>query len=265
MDEYPQNFEENNGGFKFSVFNTSDFSYIYNYATQYDLTKYANLYRTNFFFSDNFFQSLNSTVLNGVEFSVFQYLTNIKQDVQDGLNQIYNILYDKTTRTTLIYNDVITKSLGSLIFSSNNASISNTLNVFQVNSSLINSSKISSITLDSNKIKCNYLEFRNDIGLYLYVPIIIPNFGSSTTVSLTLFPIIKSQLVSNLFSTSPGLTSIYYIMYHIKPNYRIDIISQDLLVIYTFSNTTNDIIYNKNITIQNIYKINLYLNNILLT
>jgi hypothetical protein len=55
--------------------------------------------------------------------------------VQDGLNQIYNIIYDKTTSTTLIKNDVITKSLGSLIFSTNNASISNTLNVFQVNSS----------------------------------------------------------------------------------------------------------------------------------
>jgi hypothetical protein len=58
MNEYPQNFEENNGGFKFSVFNTNDFSYMYNYVTQYDLTKYANLYRTNFFFLITIFKHL---------------------------------------------------------------------------------------------------------------------------------------------------------------------------------------------------------------
>jgi hypothetical protein len=260
--EYPQNYDPDKG-FTFPTFNTEDFTYLYGYVSQFDLLKYANLTKNNFFLgSYNYFQNLSAFNINGVDVNVFQYLVNISQDVQTSLNNIFNIFYDSVTKSTLVNNDLVAKNTSAMIsLSSNNASISNLLNTYQINSSLINTNQINAQKIQSNNISCNNLQFSNDVGLYLYVPIIIPTYGSSSTSSLMLFPIIKSQIVSNLFTT----TSFYYILFHIKPNYRVDILNTNMYVIYSFKNTTTDIIYNKNLTLSNVYKINLYLNNILLT
>lgn len=262
MSEYPKNFDKDTSEFTYPYFNTDDFSWMYSYTTLLDLQEYANLNKNNVFLGEtNYFQNISANNVNGLDKSIYQYLVNITQDVQTSLNNIVDIFYNSTTKTTLINNNLIANNTGSMVsLSSTNASISNLINTKQINSSVINTNNINSQSINTNSLNCNNLQFNNDIGIYLFVPILIPNYGNSTTSSLLFIPLIKSQFTSNLFTTSAST----YLLFHIKPNYRIDILNSLNYVIYSFTNTTTDIIYNKNLTVQNLYKINLYLNNILL-
>lgn len=257
---YPNNFNSITSKFLYPIFNTNDFNDGSQPANKNDLSSYANLYKQNYFTETNYFTEIFANSVNGLSQVTYQYLIGISENVQDAItflkNNTYGILFDDSTYSTIINNDLISNNFGTSNLSTNNASISNMLIAYLLNVNKITSQNINSQNLYSNNITCNNLNYNNDIGIYLFTLVTIPNYGNSTISSFILYPLIKSQNANNFLSS----TNYVYLLFHIKPNYRIDILNSNNFVIYSFKNTTSNIIYNKTITLINIYFINIYLN-----
>jgi flagellar biosynthesis/type III secretory pathway chaperone len=211
--------------------------------------------------------NLLANYVNGVAQATFSYLVDITQDVEVALDNLQlittNMSYDSINNVTYIndYFTVSDLSTSNNLAISNNCAISGELTVNQINSQNMLINSINSQSLSTNQIICNgTFSSYSDIGCYLYVLVKVPSVGQETTSLLTI-PLMKSQLVSNLFvASSPFIASVT-----LKNNYSIAILDSSGTIQYSLSNTTNDFIYNKSAIFNALpYKINIFINNILL-
>jgi hypothetical protein len=212
--------------------------------------------------------NLLANFVNGVAQNTFSYLVDITQDVELALNNLQfittNMAYDSTNNVTS-FNDYFTVSdlsTNNNLAISNNCAISGELTVNQINSQNMVINSINSQSLSTNQITCNgTFSSHSDIGCYLFVLVGVPTLGLHLNSSLLTIPLMKSQIVTNLFTpSSPFICSIT-----LKNNYSIAILDSSGTIQYSLSNTTNDFIYNISVSFNALpYKINLFINNILL-
>jgi hypothetical protein len=216
------------------VFNLNNFYKSNDYASKSDLLSYANLYTANFF------QYLN-TFTNGLNF--YGSINNISSDIFSYIAYIPNIIYELTNFSYDSVNNS-TNITGNTYFE--NSSINTNLNV----GSNLNVTNILSHNLTTNIIQVNEINTRNlklnnrtfnEVVAYFYI----------NSVSL---PLIKSTLMSEF----NGIT-IYTLHFTIMSNYRLDCIDVNNVILFSYTNTTENFIYFKQIPYNaSIYKINLY-------
>lgn len=229
------------------------------YATLEDLENYARVDTNNYFYYFNFFNSIRVKTINDISGNVFDFFVNLTENVQEFFNsmrlRLTNYTYDADLMKTTILNDFKTLDIecGEIYSSNINCSDvqSNSLSSNTINLTKLNSDKIVSIGLKSNKIFCNsmncdFLEFKNDVGLYLYLNNIM-------------IPITKSISKADLnFSDT-----IETIKITIKPNYTVELFNNSSLT-FTYTNNTNNIQYFisvNNLIFSNLklYKRNIYI------
>ena len=157
------------------------------------------------------------------------YLPNI-------IFELGNLNYDELNNSTNI--------IGSTWFENtsieNNLNIGNNLNVTNILKQNLTTNVISVNDLNCRNLKLNNRVFNEVIG-YFYI----------NSVSL---PLQKSTLLSDF-----NVTPLYTLHFTIKELFRIDVVDINNVVLFSYTNTTDNFIYFKPIPYNvNIYKINLY-------
>jgi hypothetical protein len=224
---------EQNGNIS-SIFNLNNFYHANDYATKADLLSYANLYTANFFqYLNTFANGLYfAGSINGISDTVFAYVAYLPNIIFE----LSNFAYDSANNSTNISGNSYfeTSSINT------NCNIGTNLNV----DSILNQ-KIISNTIQVNDLSCTNLNI-NGKSYYEIVCFIYLN-----NVCL---PIQKSNLISS-FNISP-ITSFYFTL---KNNYRLDVLDVNDIILFSYSNNTNDYIYFQPISYNsNMIKINLY-------
>lgn len=236
---YPEHFNENTSTFTYPVFNSADWNYLSGYATLRDLLSYANLFKSNIFSATNYFSDIFASSVNGVPNAVFQYLTDISENVQEALtyfrtninNLLFNttnLSYNSNTNSSLFNDNLVSLNSGTINNNaiSGSAAIAGQLVATKIQTGLIQTDSINANNISCGNINCGNLFFNNDIGVFLFVPILIPSYSQTFSPTLILIPLSKSQNASNLINGSSS-----YFMFHIKPNYRVEIIDNRNLLI----------------------------------
>ncbi len=170
--------------------------------------------------------------INGITSDIFSYIAYIPNIISD----IRNISYDEINDSLNI--------TGNTYFESSsinaNLNVGSSLNVDRILSQEMLSNKIQVNDLNCRNLKLNNRIFNEVVG-YFYI----------NSVSL---PLIKSTLMSE-FS---GIT-IYTLHFNIMSNYRLDCIDMNNVILFSYTNITDNFSYFKLIPYNaNIYKINIY-------
>ena len=95
-------YEPTNTYYGINYFNPADWLVNSAYATVAMLRNYGNLNMPNIWTQTNMFFEIICDTINGVPKTVFDYLVNVKQDVQTELNKLVAIAYDSNTKTTYV-------------------------------------------------------------------------------------------------------------------------------------------------------------------
>lgn len=266
-EKIPSNFPKLYGGKLSEIFNYGDF--IQSSATLGDLRNYANLYNANSFFNTNNFQAITVTTLNNIPSTIIDFLKNISSDVQTQLNTLLTVTTQNTYNLTNVsYDNVnnitnVDDSLFSSSFSVNNnvninknCAIGINLSVPYINNLTLTNQNINSHNINTSSLKVNNIPI-GDVGVYLYCNVVIQSYGAYTS-SILQIPIFNSCLASNL-SISNNLSFSANII--IKPNYKIDFLDINGIVLYTYYNSTNSVVYFQPVNFNGtLYKINLFYN-----
>ena len=223
--------QEPNGNIS-PIFNLNNFSK--SNESKADLLSYANLCTANFFqYLNTFTNGLNfAGAINNISseiFSYIQYLPNI-------IFELTNFSYDSINNSTNITGNTFfeTTSINT------NLNVGSSLNVDRILSQEMLSNTIQVNDLNCRNLKLNNRTF-NEVVAYFYI----------NSVSL---PLIKSTLMSEF-----GSITLYTLHFSIMQGYRLDCIDVNNVILFSYTNTTDNFIYFKLIPYNsNIYKINLY-------
>lgn len=220
-----------------------------NYVTEEDLEDVAFQSRNNYFYFFNFFSRIQCANFNGIPGASFFYMLNLNENIQAYFNNIRQLLtgvsYNPDNDLTTIDNNILVHNVDCDDIASRYMA-SNT-----INTNKINCNKIANVTLNSQQINCdslncNYLEYKNDISVYIYLNTIV--FPLNKTIS-------KTNLNFNDVITSIKVT--------IKPNYKIELWNSTQLV-YSLDNNTNDIMYYQSVDTLSFTNIKIYYKHIIL-
>lgn len=218
------------------------------YVTFADIATLADTEKNNYFYFFNFFANIRVKTINSVSGEIFNYFTNLNENVQAFFNgirlKLTNYNYDANLNKTSILNnfqtlDVECGNIQTTFLSSN------TINITKINTERISSINVKSNSIFCNSLNCDYLEFKNDIGLYLYLNNIY-------------IPINKSTLFTDL-NFSDTITSIKIT---IKPNYTVEFYDNTGLITFRYANETNNIKYFISVNLLFFSNLKLYNRNI---
>jgi hypothetical protein len=218
----------------FKVFNVGNFYSNNEVVVVSQLMEYSNLYSKNIFYFMNSF-------INGLQFEVS--INNISKEVFNLVAYLPNIIFELSN---ISYDEVnnSTNITGGTWFES--TSVSMNLNV----GDKLNTNSILSQNIITDSIKVNELNTRN-LKIINRVFNEIIGFLYINSISL---PLQKSNLLSN-FNISP-ITSIYF---SLKEGYRLDCVDINSVILFSYSNISNDYIYYQQIVYNiNMIKVNLY-------
>lgn len=220
---------DENGNAK-PIYNPNDFNKAYGYATYADLLDYANIFRTNIFYSINFFTNglqFNGN-LNNVSDTVFNYLTNVSSDIQTQFNNIFlkltNYIYHQNDNTQTILTNLDCPNIAVNDLESNNIINNN-----------ITSNNIKTNNLYVDSLKCNNFQSNSIVNIY---------FLNNNA----LYPVLKSGLLSK-FNAIDNTKPLYIT---IAPKYKIIFYNSLNIPQVVVSNNTSDFIYYQSINITNI-------------
>jgi hypothetical protein len=96
-------------------------------------------------------------------------------------------------------------------------------------------------------LKCKYLEFNNDIGVYLYL--------NNITIP------INKTIERDELNFTDNVTNIKITL---LPNYSVELLDNNNYVLFELRNDTDKIKYYQNVTTNAFTKIKIYLRNILI-
>ena len=216
------------------IFNLNNFYHTNDYASKSDLLNYANLYTSNFFqylntFANGLFFSGTINGISDVVFSYVAYLPNI-------IFELSNFSYDSTNNSTNISGNSYFETTSV----NTNCNIGSSLNV----DTILNQKLI------TNKIQVNDISCTNlNINGQIYYDTICFIYLNNITL-----PLQKSNLISNF-----NIQSITSFNFTLKSNYRLDVVDNNDIILFSYTNTSYDYIYYQQIQYSfNMYKINIY-------
>jgi hypothetical protein len=193
------------------------------YVTFETLKSYGNLFSVNIWTQLNVFQDVLAQSVNGVNSTVFSYLTTIRGNVQDFIDELFqritSVSYFDENKTTYIKDNMYVDNLAS-----KNDIQTQTLNVINVNTQKLTTFKMNTNTIHAKSIITNSIQSATDIGVYLQVDIYQ-------------IPLMKSQM--NL----PEYAEDSVLFLHLKCGYAI--ICKDINgnLLLSIDNNTDDFMY----------------------
>ena len=247
------------------VFNISDYTTDFELITAQDLINYANKQKINVFTQLNEFKAIKFyDTINDIDSSTFDYIGDLTDYAQKQINDINDIILNfnnqietlETKTTNINYNDNTTTindllNLDNVLIQNNlscqNLSIGSNLNVNKLTCFNVYNKYTQSYITDTKLLKINNNQFYDTI-CYLY-----------TNTNLTI-PISKSTFTETLNMNVQTINKIT-----IKENVLFQIVNINNNIEYSIFNDTDNFIYNKDIVFsQSSYKINIYINNIII-
>ena len=220
------------------------------YVTYNDIEDCAFQNENNYFYMYNFFSNMQVSRINGLSGSVFNYFFGLNENVQDYMNDTRETLtgytYNPLIDTTIIDNNFQTLNVECVDLASEHMA-SNTININKINCDKISNTTLKSNQINCNTLKCKYLEYENNIAMYLY-------FNNIT------IPINKTIERDELNFTD----NVTNIKITLLPNYSVELLDNNNFVLFELRNDTDKIKYYQNVTVNAFTKIKIYLRNILI-
>jgi hypothetical protein len=252
-DFYPTSFDVESGQLT-RGFNADDFKSSHSNANKGDLNDYANKFKSNIYYSHNFFQDILVTAINGVSSNVLDFLSSITENVQDALNYLsiitVNIGYDQTNNVTQIDASTFADALTSISINSKKMTSINC----QTQSLVTN--KITSNKIMTKTVTCDEIIAKNvqPVGAYIFLE-------NARTI-----PIIKTGTITTVM---PSLLSLPSKSCEVTllPGYRINFLDSIGNLIFSIDNTDSEtVLYGKIVRFPVLhYKFTLfYLNKLIL-
>ena len=249
-----------------TVFNISDYTADFESITAQDLINYANKQKVNVFTQLNEFKAIKFyDTINDIDSSTFDYIGDLTDYAQKQIDDINDIILNfsnqietlETKTTNINYDDNTTtinelSNLNDTLIQNNlsiasNLSIGSNLNVNKITCFDIYNKYTKSYITDTKILKINNSPFYDTI-CYLY-----------TNTNLTI-PISKSTFTETLNMNVQTINKIT-----IKENVLFQIVDINNNIEYSIYNDTDNFLYNKDIVFyQSSYKINIYINNIII-
>lgn len=212
-----------------------------------DIENVAWTDRNNYFYYFNFFNNIRVKTINDISGTIFVYFTGLSENIQDFINLIKLKLtnYNYSNGKTTISNNFQTLDIECGSIQSSNIA-SNNINIKKLNVDKISSISLKSNIINCNSLLCNNLEYKNNIGIYLYLNNICIPLNKSIN---------KTDLNFNNIITNIKLT--------IQPNYLIEFYNNGLIT-FTNENISNNINYFIDVDNLEFTNIKIYFKNIIL-